>query len=325
LSAITLEDVEAFMFAYRELHLPGKINAVSAIYRLYKEMKNKDLWLDNEDLRKNKDAILSALGMQVISSNMMLIEDFVKMCYCMSRDILTIPMTMASYAQLDQTEKFFEDSIAAEGDRAFINTLHYLDENDLDAPDFAFLSQNDKKVVMRQHIQNARALKHTYTYAVRVYQTFRRAYNKHKHGHPFLFSMGFTQNAPAPFDKLSPAIPYFADENNLRTAEPVFIGELVLEKIHLLIEGGGGVFSLLRDLTTNVTLRCKCGGRKVMATKGYGPPVLSEKEVQRFKEIVSEFEKRFIVDRTPKQLKLNINSNIKKTNWDYFDQDWTMK
>jgi hypothetical protein len=326
MSVVTLDDVEAFMFAYRELHLPGKINAISAIFRLYKEMKHKDLWLENEDLKKNKDAILSALAMQIISSSMMLIEDFVKMCYCMSQDILAIPATMASYAELTGMLQYFKQDMASRGDDVFFQILHYLDENELNGKDFAFLAEHDKQLVLRQHRQNAKAVKHTYSYAVRVHATFNKSYNKHKHGHPFLFSMGSQQPPPpSPFDKLVPAIPYFANERNLTKAEPVFIGEAVLDKINGLLEGTGGLRSLLYDLTMNVTLRCKCGGRKIIATKGYGPPVMSIQEVERYKQIVSEFEKRFVIDPSPKKLKMIINSNLKKTDWDYFTQDWMMK
>jgi hypothetical protein len=326
MSATTLDDVEAFMFAYRELHLPGKVNANSAIFRLYKEMKHKDLWLETEDLKKNKDPILSALSMQVVSSTMMLIEDFVKMCYCMSQDILTIPSTMASYTELTDMLQYFENEMASKGDEAFLNILHYSDRKELDEQDFTFLTEDDKQLILRQHQQNAKAVKHTYSYAVRVYATFRRSYNKHKHGHPFLFSMGLQQpSAPAPFDKLAPAIPYFANEKNVAIAEPVFVGEVVLDKINGLIEGAGALRSLLYDLTMNVTIRCKCGARRIIATKGYGPPVMSEKEVVRYKQIVSEFEKRFIIDPSPKKLKMQINSNLRKTDWDYFTQDWMMK
>jgi hypothetical protein len=325
-STITLEDVEAFMFAYRELHLPGKINANSAIFRLYKEMKHKDLWLATEDLKKIKDAILSALAMQTISSTMMLIEDFVKICYCMSQDILTIPATMASYTELNNMLQYFESEKVSKGDDAFLNILHYLDRDELNGQDFTFLTEDDKQLVLRQHRQNAKAVKHTYNHAVRVYATFRQSYNKHKHGHPFLFSMGLQQpSAPAPFDKLTPAIPYFANEKDVRVAEPVFVGEVVLDKINGLIEGAGGLRSLLYDLTMNITIRCKCGGRRIIATKGYGPPVMSDQEVERYKQIVSEFEKRFVIDPSPKKLKININSNFKKTDWDYFTQDWAMK
>jgi hypothetical protein len=107
-----------------------------------------------------------------------------------------------------------------------------------------------------QHAQNARAVKHTYGYAVRFYETFRSAYNKYKHGHLFLFSMGSPYAAPPPLDKLTLAIPYFADKRNLNVAEPVFIGRLVLEKLPFLLLAGGDLFSLLRDLTSNVTARC---------------------------------------------------------------------
>jgi hypothetical protein len=252
----TLDDVEAFMFAYRELHLPGKTYAFQALYRLYKEIRNSDLWLDNEELKKSKDQILSSLAMQVISAGMMAIEDFVKMSYCMSRDILEIPNTMVGYKELNDMLAYFDKGISAQGYKTFTNVLHYLDENDLTDSEFGFLDAEDREIILRQHAQNAKAACHTYTYAVRVYETFRRSYNKHKHGYLFLFSMGFPYPAPAPFDKLMPAIPFFADENNATTAEPVFVGELALDRLVLLLSG---VFSLLRDFTNNVTVRCKYG------------------------------------------------------------------
>src|SRR5208283_5891045 len=150
------------------------------------------------------------------------------------------------------------------------------------------------EIIIRQHKQNAKSARHTYAYAVRVYETFRKPYNKHKHGHPFLFSMGTAQSAAPPlFSRLSPALPYFADESNLEIVEPVFIGEVVLDKIHTLIEGGGGVSSLLRDFTDNVIIRCKYGGRKIIARKGYGPPVLNAPETNRLTQLISEFDKRF--------------------------------
>ena len=159
-----------------------------------------------------------------------------------------------------------------------------------------------------------------------IYETFRRPYNKHKHGHPFLFSMGTTpQAAPTPFSRLSPAVPYFADESNLEIVEPVFIGEVVLDKIHTLIEGGGGVSSLLRDFTDNVIIRCKYGGRKIIARTGYGPSVLTADEVSRFTQLISDFDKRFATGPSPKKHKLNVKSDFKRSDWDYFDQDWTMK
>src|SRR5208283_2638583 len=180
MSSMTLDGVEAFMFAYHELHLPGKVNAASAIYRLYREMKSKDLWLDNESLKSNKDAILSAIAMQVVSSSMMIIEDFVKICYSMMYDILKIPSVMVSYATIDSMLKDVDRNLITEGDQVFLRVFHYLDEADLKASAFAFLTQKDKEIIIRQHKQNAKSARHTYAYAVRVYETFRKPYNKHK-------------------------------------------------------------------------------------------------------------------------------------------------
>jgi hypothetical protein len=322
----TLDEVEAFMFAYRELHLPGKQYALQALYRLYKEIRNNDLWLATDELRKNKDQVLASIAMQVISACMMAIEDFVKMSYCMSRDILEIPNSMASYIDLNDILEYFEKSIGAQGIKTFANVLHCADRDDLARSEFDFLTAQDKDIIVRQHDQNAKAVAHTYSYTTRVYETFRKPYNKHKHGYLFLFSMGFAQStAPPPFDKLSPAIPYFADEKNLNVAEPVFVGEVVLDKLALLLFGGGGIFSILRDYTNNLTARCKYGGRKIITRAGLGPEVLSQGERVRFEELIREFDSRFVKDPAPRKLDLKMASNIKQKDWEYFGQDWGLK
>lgn len=297
--------------------------------RLYNEARENDLWLDSKELKASKDQILSSIAMQVISAGMMAIEDYVKMCYCMSRDVLKIPATMAAPRRLNSMLQYFRQSTKTtktdpEGLRTFKRVLHCLDEQDVQDAGFQFLSSDDKAIILRQHAQNARAVKHTYSYAVRVYETFRNAYNKHKHGHLFLFSMGSPYLASPPLDKLTPAIPYFA-RNDVSEAEPVFIGNLVLNRLVFLLLAGGGVFSLLRDLTLNVTTRCKYGGKKIIARVGLGPEVLSAAEKTRFEELVKEFDRRYLKDSGPKKLKLNISSNIKRADWDYFDQDWAMK
>jgi hypothetical protein len=290
------------------------------------KIRNNDLWLASEELKKNKDQILSSIAMQIISAFMMTIEDFLKMSYGMSRDILEIPSTMASYREVNDVLKFFEKGVSAQGIKTFANVLHCADRDDLARSEFDFLTAQDKDIIVRQHDQNAKAVAHTYRYATRVYETFRKPYNKHKHGYLFLFSMGFAQStAPPPLDKLSPAIPYFADEKNLNVAEPVFVGEVVLDKLALLLFGGGGVFSILRDYTNNITARCKYSGKRIIARIGLGPEVLSQTERKRFEELVREFDRRFVKDPTPKKLDLKISSNIKKDDWDYLAQDWRLK
>lgn len=66
-------------------------------------------------------------------------------------------------------------------------------------------------------------------------------------------------------------------------------------------------------------------GRRIVARVGLGPEVLSAVERKRFEELINEFDKRFVKDPRPKKLKLNISSDVKKNDWEYFSQDWAMK
>lgn len=122
----------------------------------------------------------------------------------------------------------------------------------------------------------------------------------------------------------SPWIPYFADPNDPNKATAAPVGPNVLTKFKTLFAGSGGVFSILWDLPENVSVLCKYGGRPLIARKGYGPSTLTFEEGKRFGELITRFDKKFAVNST-KNLKLNIASMIKKTDWEWFLGDWEFR
>lgn len=321
----SFEDIEALMFVYRELHLGGKVTTFAALHRLYKEIKHHNRWLDEEDL-KRKDQILNSLALIVISNGLMVIEDFISLCNWISEDFKNLPSHICRYRKAATIADDLETKLNSKIDTPFYEMLSYLTESDLRSPELAFLSKTDKLLISKQHAQNVNAFKHTLRLALKTYAALSDPYNKYKHG--FLFGFRISAFAPESMPEfaktLGPMIPYFANPNNPTSPTPVFVGEFLLDKIDQLLYGGGSIFQLYWDITENVTIRCKYGGRKIIARKRYGEPVLSQGEIERFKKLIDEFDKRFVKEPGPKKLKLNIKSTIPAKKWEWFLQDWKM-
>lgn len=154
-----LIDVDSFMFSYRELHLPAKMQTFSALIRMYDEISLRDLWLDNEEQRKRKDQIVNSVAMLTVSSSMMILEDFFYTCYSLNqRDPLRIPKTLAQYRRPSDVVK---DLSKKNGVEFCLNLLHYAKESDLRSSDYSFLTDDEKSLILRVHDHNARALSHT--------------------------------------------------------------------------------------------------------------------------------------------------------------------
>ncbi len=316
----TLDDVESFMFAYRELHLPGKLQIFSSLHRLYEEISQKDLWLERQEQRERKDQILNSLAMATISSAMMILEDFFYTCYSLSQDTLKVPETLAEYRRSREIVSYLEANV----NRQFcVRILHYVWHDDLNRHEYEFLTTEDKTIIVKQHGQNARALDHTLRIALRVYRMFSDAYNKYKHGFLFLFrSLGGESGTPELVQKLGPMIPYFADPTDPVRVTSIFVGAAVLDKLRTLFAGSGGVFQILWDLTMNLTALCKYDGHNMIARQYYGPQILSPDEVIRFKQLIEIFDNKFIVSPGPKKLALDIRSQIDSKEWEWFLGDW---
>lgn len=326
-----LDDVESFMFAYRELHLPGKVQTFSAFIRLYEEISQRDLWLERNEQRQRKDQILNSTAMGTITLGMMILEDFFYTCYSLSRDILRIPNTLAKYRKPSRVVRYLQKNLGrkvnTQVSKEFcLSLFHYVSKKDLEKPEYNFLSPQDKVLIMRQHEQNARALEHTLRIALRAYRTLSDAYNKYKHGFLFLFrNLDDSSQVPKLVQQLGPQILYFKDPEDPKEVTPVFVGPAVLEKLRTLIAGEGGVFKMLWDLTMNVTTVCKYAGRKIIAREYYGDLSMSAGEADRYKKLIEIFDRMFRESQAPKKLDLGIHSLIHRKDWEWFLEDWTLK
>jgi len=316
----SLDDVQSLMFVYKESHLKGKYQTFTALHRLYKEIKHNNLWLEKEEQIKAKEQILNSIALIVISNAMMVIEDFILMCDSMRGDITTIPSKISTERKVYNLVQNFKNEPMK--NKFFYDVLNYLNENDLNS--IEFIDDKDKRIIIKVHEQNVKALEHLFGYVTMMYNRFRVPYNKYKHGHLFLSSIP-SGVIPDLIEKLCPAIPYFTDERDPFNVSSVFVGEFVLDRLNTLLCGGGGVFGMLRDLTGNVTVRCKYGGKKIIARKWYGVNPLTEEETKRYEKLIEIFDSKFLISPSPKKLKLGIKSEIKRKDWRWFLEEWTMK
>jgi hypothetical protein len=313
------------MFAYRENHLPGKAQSFRYMYKLFKEIKNGNLWLDDA-LKAKKDLILNGIAMSTISIGMTILEDFLVMCYATSHDLRQIPIQMSAYRRAARIAENFS-KIDRDDLRPYYEMLHYLTFDDLSLTALDFLTEEEKRKIAELHEQNARAFRHTFKHALRFYLSFADAHNKFKHGFMFLFDMmgDRTEDAPDWVRKLGPVIPYLATEDDLSEASCVFVGETVLDKLNMLLTGGGGVVNLLWDLTMNVTFACKCGGRKIIAIHSWGASPLSQAELNYYDQLSMRYVSKYLTTGQPNKLGLPLRTNIRKDQWMWILEDWALK
>lgn len=317
----SLEEILKFMFIYREIHRIGKMYAYGGMMSLYLKVKNEDFGLTDEG-KKKKPEILVSLSMNIISYGITIIEDFLSFCYCLSYDLEEIPSRMVAYRDSNRILRY-ANLLKEDSDECF-KILHYLTEDEVKKLPSDLFSISDKEMIIQLHKQNVEAFQHVLTYAIKFYSRYKDANNKYKHGFPFLFAAMMTPEGP--LKELSPVIPYFCNERDIENVSGVFVGDKVLDKLNQLITANhGGIFQLMMSLSNNVSLRAKCGGNKVMASEFWGKEYPTKEIQDRYEKISSIFIDKYVIDKTPKQMSLNIKSHMKLKEWEWLTEDWKFK
>lgn len=143
------------------------------LHKLWNKLEQKNLWLTN-DMKKNKNMIVNSLALNVLSSGLMILEDFLVACKSIKTDIKSIPLKRVSYKKTANILKFMGNILTCQTEDPFYELLHYIKPRDLEVSEMNFLTKSEKEMIITHHKENIRAFKHTLKHVVRFFRLFQK-------------------------------------------------------------------------------------------------------------------------------------------------------
>lgn len=307
------QNTYALLLGYRDHHIPGKASSYRALQSLIDAVDRQNMFLSDADLPR-KQILLAALTVNTFSFGFSIVEDFLRLAYALDlcQDLRELPTLALEYRQPKLLRKMAA-ALARGADDHIRRLLWYLRDEDLES--LSIFSSEEKQFIIRLHRENISTSRILFESLLGLYSALSDANNKFKHGYPFLF--GKTDSQPG-LGSLGPWIPYLCDPENVTMTGAVPIGSASLRRLRTLIDGSGGLISMLQHVVTNSSFGCKIGGRHIVALQAFGPNALNSGFVQEGNRLSLRYLQNFGVTGVPEQLDLRIHSTIRRRDFENF-------